>query len=281
MFFDHDLFTRAFSLISQIVAFTGFGTLIDSLAKPEDRKTIANYIRSTEGVTFNQFELAIIRSSIKVFCDDNENLSALKIWVYSLIGAIITTLLTIIVRYEQPIYGSSLALSPNIIQALLITLFISPLIAYLSYPSDVLSLHITKKIFLRENRRNYMLPIYWLLDTILSLVVTAVPIVILYLVSIQLINTVFGEEEFKYTLFPLIGATVASCILSLFVSVFQFAAILAGNTCRGTIAPLFKYLSLFRGRLNFESYPVAVTIFTVMSTYSVIAYGIFVVKLFI
>ncbi len=277
MFFEHDFFTRALSLISQIVTLAGFGTLIDSLAKPEDRKVIASYIRKTDGVTFDQFELAIIRSAIKVFCDKNGNLSPLKIWVYSLSGAIISTLLIIIIRHGQPVFGSQNAIGPDLVQVSLIALFIAPIIAYLSYPSDVLSLHITKRIFLRPNRKNYMLPLYWLLDTILSLLVTAVPIVILYVLSTQLINSLFNEGELKYTLYPLIGATAVSCMLSVFVSVFQLSAIIAGNCCRGTIAPMFKYLNLFRGKLNFEAYPVAVTLFSVMTIYALLAYSMFVI----
>lgn len=272
---DHNWYTKGVSIISQIIALTSFAALVDSLAKPKDRDIIAGFISKGSSIKFKQFEHSIIKSAINVFCSKEGNLNPIRVLFYSLVGAFVFTIVIVLGRWGMPVFGSDINYSPEYWQKALQILLIAPLIAYMSYPSDVVSLYITKKIFLRAERKVIYLPFYWFLDVFLSTLFTITPIALMYFISLSLINTVFAAGALKYTLFPLIGSTVVSALLSLFVSIFQFSVIAFGFVARGTIGPLLAYVNLFRGALNFENYPIAVTCFSFTTLSGLLKYSIF------
>ncbi len=243
-----------------ILALISFPMVVDSLMKETPKKKIADYICGLPSVSFREFEYSTIASFIQIFLDRKGRLSFPKVYLYSFLGSVMLMTTFIGLRKHTDVFGQSTDVSMTNLQMIAAILFMALITSYLSVASDYMSLSITKFIFIREARNSSLLPAYILIDVILSISATLVPVLLIYGAVNSFAGTLVSEQQAIAASSPVLVSSTTAISLSLFVSVMYIVVMVFGVAIRSSVGFTLGYLKNLSRFLNVEKYPISILI---------------------
>jgi len=230
-------------VISACATIIGLAAAIDRVLLDTDKAKIVGYLGNHKDFGFPDFESVVVSGAISLLLDRRtDKLSLVKVALYTLVGTFIitaTVMLLVLVALFNHIESDDINIL-NIFAYMIGAFIVTILVAYCSFPSDWISLYITKKLFWNKVRHPLVMFPLWILDFFVSLFVAIFPLFLIYNSQIieldmSVSNKLIGSEEAS---FFMIGF-LCSGLLSVGISVFFLFVILIGFCLRAV--NLFQY----------------------------------------
>lgn len=242
--------------IPKFALFVGLAVAFDTIARQEPKEVIFKFISKAAHIRFAEFESQIINTLIDAFLNSDKRVSPLRVGIYSCVGALVMTLIFLIGRSNNYIFPDRPMDLSNWRLLVLTTLLVGFLSAYLSFLSDLISLNITKSFFYGRRRSVLSLIWRWIADFTLSVVITFLPLLIIYLGTIYFMR---GREAalLAEASGPLWYGTLLSVTLSTFVSSLQLLFILFGIATRITLGNAVLALRQLIRFVDIQKFPIS------------------------
>lgn len=219
--------------------------LIDKIIKEEHRAVISKYLFADMSTTFSGFESAVIRGLLQIFMIDGK-LSKKRVWFLSLLVCYSGSF--VILWTERDVFMAdgfdpNATLSIGVTPILMVTL--APLVAALvSFPGDLMSLSITRWLFVTKAPVFPMTFVYFLIDVVLSTLASLISVCVA--IGIIVIWQFFSQEAAPpdALIAAVVFAILANLTASLIVSLFQVFAIVFGILLRLAMRSLYPLRAL-------------------------------------
>lgn len=258
--------------LSRIGGILGFFALFDLLASREARNTVADYVFGFHGVTMRQFENSTVRAGLATVLNDGR-ISGLRVLRMSAIMAAVTATLAISSGGESFLYLFGMLPKSLLIEPLFIIFM-----TVASIPSDILSIRVTKGLFID----GWLSILPYILRIFLDALVSAVLIVALggvyFLIMTEVmpaLPTIYGQvvtegyEVNAFTRVFLISAFAVSAFSTLCITTLQLIVLVVGIILRGLLlltqlsSPLVLHTRLYDAPFTFVGIALTLTGFAV------------------
>ena len=227
------------SYIGQLLAFIAIGSIIDQLVGTKSKEAAARYIFGWVGASFSEFESSFITGLVGAFCrrSDIEHLSKLRVFFLSFVISSIAFVFIFIVNVTGVIDSTGMSwIADNPFWIVVIVSFGACLIlAIISFPFDLYSMYITKKVFYFQHYPPQNLPKkigYDLFESLMPfIVVVAIVAVLLFVREISNgAELSFLQFTLSYalgvgSLWPFFAANISA---TLFVTLIQILGLIGG-----------------------------------------------------
>jgi hypothetical protein len=257
------------AIFSFMLMFIAFSTAIDRIMLDIDKKSISAFVSKGVGANFSDFESSVISSAISLFLKE-ERLSNRIIFLYSIIASyFVLTSTALYLSYMEGLLDVF-----RVVEVLLIGILVAVPSAYLSFPSDVFSFYITKKIFWRKKNTTLELIPLWFVDVFISSLIPIFPLVFIGFFSVagKHFDAVGWEINGRFKIeHVFILAAFFSTFISILISIFQASSILFGLLVRVTIGPLIFTSNKLISHVKLEEHPFT-TISVIVTLYILVVY---------
>lgn len=211
------------SVIGQVAAFVGVGALIDIFISDRQRDLIASYIFRDSGSDFSSFEKGVISALVGMFRNRTrpDRLSRGRVFIYSILVSFLFLCLFAVMSRTLP-------QAPGTGGMILAFFFSTVILAICTFPFDLFSIHIVRRVFLSEHYSAAALPGRWLLAIGLSLLPD------LFVIGLAAVTVGFRPirpDEITLVHVAFVAAFLNG-ISSILVSIVQALIIIAGFCLR-------------------------------------------------
>ena len=242
------------AILGSLAALVTIAGEADKAMDAKLRKGIVDFLLKRPGAKIMRFDAIVFNTTIDIFIVGNSefrHLSPKRVFLYTL------GVCSMIVTFDAAV-GLVVGLPKGIplhffLERLPVILSLALCVVYVSFPSDLFSFWVTKKLFYGKSRTL----IGWLLliplDLAISICVPTIPFLALYYGIPQIASTVHLSVDLLFALLG--GAIIFSVIISVGLTLLQLTAMLTGLLVRLSVGSVMALSRTAAKVAFFEKYP--------------------------